>query len=605
MAGVTGPVLGMLEDVEEMTLRHAGADFLLELGQPGGLLRGRQLLQVRCSIGIAAELGVGRETGVDRGGQRRQLGLQRGGEILAPFGNAEGGAVGRQPCLAVCPGQELGAIVGKSFCADDVEVAGLQGVGQVDEHADFERAPVESAGPGPSLGDKALPALGREAEVDVVQHRVAPCVTVPTHDRQRIQQAAVLRRRLNVHQVEQPEQQHAMLGVDRPEQRQVIAAVPCGDGFALLRQGRDTALLGQELSDLTPECGVGSLRPLGVQDLAKDADQVFLDAPVLVVKSVEPLLGRGLCSPDAAQHHLDQLVAAAHARLAQEGEQQRVPSSRLGNVQQVAHLHRRSLGGELAELGVRDACQWRIPEPDRLGRRGAWRLLEAVERGRRAIGQLDQQRVQHRRGVMHEAVRHPVEDPPMDVSPKPAHQPVQGAEPRQVDGRGVQCLDRPVDQVGGVAHGFGGIEDGAAQQAFGHFPIGRDAKVGSNRGMVAIELARPTDVRGRRMRRSQAEPCCDMRNDASMDIARHRKVPEILTDLEQHRQQQTANVTACIRMHEGQVRLGQIVSMTEFLAAQPRPRTRIGGSVNGCHRVSGKGRARAAAEGVWFEGLRG
>ena len=107
------------------------------------------------------------------------------------------------------------------------------------------------------------------------------------------------------------------------------------------------------------------------------------------------------------------------------------------------------------------------------------------------------------------------------------------------------------------------------------------------------------------MRRSQAEPHRDMRNDAGMDLARYWKIPEILTGLEQHCQQQTADVASRIRTHEAQVCLGQIVSMTEFLAAQPRTRTRIGGSVNGCHRVSGKGRARAAAESVWFEGLRG
>jgi hypothetical protein len=119
----------MLEDVEEVALRHAGAHFLFELGQPGGLLRGRQLLQVRCPIGIDAQLGIGRETGVDRGGERRQLGFQRGGEILAPFGDAESGTVGGQPCFAVCPGQQLGALVGKGFRTDDVEIAGLQGVG--------------------------------------------------------------------------------------------------------------------------------------------------------------------------------------------------------------------------------------------------------------------------------------------------------------------------------------------------------------------------------------------------------------------------------------------------------------------------------------------
>ena len=185
-------------------------------------------------------------------------------------------------------------------------------------------------------------------------------MTMLAHDRQRVQQAAVLGRRSDVHQVEQPEQQDAVLGVDRPEQRQIVAAVPGGHGFALLRQGRDTALLGQELPDLAPERGIGVLRLLGFQHLAEDADQGFLDAPVLVVESVELFLGRSLCSPNAAQHHLDQFVAAAHARLAQQGEQQRVPLARLGNVEQVAHFQRRGLGGELAQLGVGDALQRRI-----------------------------------------------------------------------------------------------------------------------------------------------------------------------------------------------------------------------------------------------------
>jgi hypothetical protein len=93
--------------------------------------------------------------------------------------------------------------------------------------------------------------------------------------------------------------------MDRPEQRQVIAAMPGGYGFALLRQGRDTALLRQELPDVTPECRIGVLRLLGFQHLAEDANQVFLDPSMLVVKGIELFLGRGLCSLDAAQQHLD------------------------------------------------------------------------------------------------------------------------------------------------------------------------------------------------------------------------------------------------------------------------------------------------------------
>jgi hypothetical protein len=56
-----------------------------KLPQPGRLLRRRQLLQVRRPVGIDAEFGVGRKTGVDLGGERRQFGFQRGGEVLASF----------------------------------------------------------------------------------------------------------------------------------------------------------------------------------------------------------------------------------------------------------------------------------------------------------------------------------------------------------------------------------------------------------------------------------------------------------------------------------------------------------------------------------------
>ena len=48
--------------------------------------------------------------------------------------------------------------------------------------------------------------------------------------------------------------------------------MPSGHCFALPCQGRDTALLRQELPDLAPERGIGVLRLLGFQDLAEDAD---------------------------------------------------------------------------------------------------------------------------------------------------------------------------------------------------------------------------------------------------------------------------------------------------------------------------------------------
>jgi hypothetical protein len=138
VTGVTRPVLGVLEDVEEVALRHACADLLLELGQPDWLLRRRQLLQVRRPVGIDAELGVGWKAGVDSGGERRQLSFQRGSKILALFRNPESGAVGRQACFALRPGQELGAVVCKGLGADDVEISSLQGIGQINEYADLD-----------------------------------------------------------------------------------------------------------------------------------------------------------------------------------------------------------------------------------------------------------------------------------------------------------------------------------------------------------------------------------------------------------------------------------------------------------------------------------
>ncbi len=166
VASVAGPVVGALEDVEQVALGHAGADLGLELGQSGRLLRRRQLLQVRRPVGIDAELGLGREPGIDLGCERRQLGFQCGGIVLAPLGDAEGGAIGGQPGFALGPRQELGAVVGEGLGANDKQVAGLQRVGQMDEHAHFQRPPVQHARCVPSLGDERLPAEGCEAEVD-------------------------------------------------------------------------------------------------------------------------------------------------------------------------------------------------------------------------------------------------------------------------------------------------------------------------------------------------------------------------------------------------------------------------------------------------------
>jgi hypothetical protein len=136
--------------------------------------------------------------------------------------------------------------------------------------------------------------------------------------------------------------------------------VPGGHGLALLRQLGDAALLGQEVPDLAAERGIGVLRLLCFEHLAEDADQVFLRGSMLLMQFLKLLLGQGLGAPYAAQHHRGQLVTAPHAGLAQQGEQEGMTLSRLGDVQQVAHLRSGGFGRELAQLGVGDAIQQRI-----------------------------------------------------------------------------------------------------------------------------------------------------------------------------------------------------------------------------------------------------
>jgi hypothetical protein len=67
VSGIVRPVLGMLEDVEEMAFRHAGADFLLELNQPVGLADCRQLLQMRGAVGVEVQFAIAGESGIDLG----------------------------------------------------------------------------------------------------------------------------------------------------------------------------------------------------------------------------------------------------------------------------------------------------------------------------------------------------------------------------------------------------------------------------------------------------------------------------------------------------------------------------------------------------------
>ncbi len=243
----------------------------------------------------------------------------------------------------------------------------------------------------------------------------------------------------------------------------------------------------------------------------------------------------------------------AHAGLAQQGEQQDVPPAGLHDVEEIAHVQRRSLGGELAQLGMGDAVQKLVvldlvaqplkaldPQADRLWRRGSGRLLQAGEAGRGAARRLGQQSVQRRRLIGFQMLRNTFVHAAMDIGAQPVHQPVEGAECRQVGCCRLQGLDGPVDEVGRVAHGFGRSEHGVADQVLGRAAVRRHRQVGAYGRLIAIERLGPVRPIGPSSRRVDPELRRHSGHGASVHLVRHWEAAEITAGLEQHCQQQAA-----------------------------------------------------------------
>ncbi len=120
----------------------------------------------------------------------------------------------------------------------------------MDEDANLECASAENDGGRPLLDDEALPSVGGKTKIDCFFQIVATCMAMPNHDGQSVQQAAILGCRMDIHQLKQAEQQRSRVCINRPEQRQIVVAVPGGYRLAPLRQRVDSALLGQKGPDL-------------------------------------------------------------------------------------------------------------------------------------------------------------------------------------------------------------------------------------------------------------------------------------------------------------------------------------------------------------------
>jgi hypothetical protein len=299
----------------------------------------------------------------------------------------------------------------------------------------------------------------------------------------------------------------------------------------------------------------------------------------------------------------------------EESKQQCVPFCRLRDVSDIAHVEGRGFGGELAEFCVGDAFQQRVgikqasqpiepldPEQDGCRGRRARRQLQAIEFSGRAVGWPDQQGVQHRRMFGRDACGDAVVDLRMNFRSQPIDQSIKCAERRQIHRCRLQRLNRSVDQVGRITHGFGGFECGLGDQLLSRVAIRCDGKVFSNRRLIPIErfgcvnLIEP-------YRRGQSKLRRDVRDGVSMNLVQRWEAPKILPRFQQRRQHHAARRPSGAHSNECEIPLGQRVSGTEFLAGQPRTRAWVSCAVNGRHEVSGKGSAVASRRSVCFEGV--
>jgi len=608
VARIAGPASAILEDVKQMSLRHASVDLCLEGGQALGQLSGRLLPQMGNAIGINGQFRVGRKAGIHLGGDRRQLLFQLSHEFVPGLRHSESATISRQTRLACGPWQELGPVVAEILRANNEDIPGLQRVGQMEEDANLERAAPKNDAVRPALGDKALPALRCKTDIEFLNQIIAPCMPVLDHDRQGVQQAAILGRRADVHQTEQPEQQIAGVGMDRPKQRHFVVAVPSRYRLASLRQHVDAAMLGQEGPDPMPGRGVGFSLLGRLEHPAEYGDQAFLHSPVLILKRLELLLGDRLGPADPSKQHLDQLVPAARSGLPEQAEKQGVALACPGHIEKLAHLHGSAFGGELSELGVGDALQDRVrineagqpvepirPQPDRLGARGARCLLEAAEGRGHAAGLDGQQSIQGRDVVHLQSGHDLIIHSRVDLGTQMVRQPLERTEGRQV-GRGLaQRLDRSVDQVRRVTHRRGRLEHGSRDQMLACFRVDRGIEIGAHRSAVMVESRPSTRLMYQRRDSGQRELRCQMRHGIAMHVDRCREAAKILAGLQQRRQRQAAGISSGSHPDEGVVGFAQLIAGVQFLTRQSLTRTRVSGAVHRCHGVSEKGFAEAAA----------
>jgi hypothetical protein len=310
-------------------------------------------------------------------------------------------------------------------------------------------------------------------------------------------------------------------------------------------------------------------------------------------------------------------VATARSGLLEEAEEQGIPLARAAHIQKIAHFHGRRFGSELSELGVGNALQHRVwvnkggqpvepirPLSDRLRACRSRCLFEAIEARGHSAGLDDQQSIQGCHVVRRQSGSDVFVDLCMDLGTQMVCQPVQRAEGWQVNGGFAQRLDCPVDQVRRVAHRRRRLNHGRCHQLLACLSIDRSIEIGAYRRTVMMERRLSAGFIENLRYGSQRELRRQMRNGIAMNFKRSRKETKVLARFQQRCQRQAAGVAAGSCTYEGVVGFAHAVSVIQFLPRQFLTGARVGGAVNGCHKLSRKGSAVAVQRSVCFEGDR-
>lgn len=609
MACEVSPGGSVPENIEQVALAHAGLHFHLERRQPLGRGISLEFLQMRHAVSVNGQLGVGRKADVYRRRGRCQFLPQLRDKLLSGFGKIEGFTIMCQPRFAIRPGQELRSVIIEGIGANDEEITGLQGSSQMNENTNLECATVHHDTISAALCHEVLPALRGKAQVKLSVQFITACRAMFDDNRQRFEQAAILVRRMDIHQFEQAKQKTAGFGVDWPQQRQIIVVVPGADRFALFRQRLDATLLGQQSANAFPNIGVALAVFRGFQHLPQNAHQFLFDTSVLFLERFEFFLCGDLCLAHAAQQHFDQFVTTLRTDLSQKAQDQSIAPTWLGYGPQFAYLQGAGFRGKLPELGVADAIQKWIrvnqarqpfeafcPQPDRFWARGARRLLQPVKWCCRRPFRNCQKFIKNHGGIR----CHPRGDlhvhACMDLSPQMIDQSVQRAEGGQIDRGFTKGFDGSIDQVRRIAHHFSCCKHGCRNHLLCRLRKWQHTEMAAHRSSIAVEHRLLTSFIEQRRYARQIQLRRQMCDRAYMNGAERRKIAQVLTTFQQNRQCQTTGVTGRLAMNKEQISVIQVVASFQFLDRQRGAWTRIGCAVNCGHEVSGKGFARGLAK---------